>query len=127
MNILRNEAPFAAQDAVNLPNPMTKVGLLYRYENEADVVRLRTFHVQRRTPKGFWVRSNYDCRVKRFVLNTGRKRFAYPTEDLAKASFIARKERQIGLLDHQLECARLALKNIQEDRIGTKSEFHFYG
>lgn len=50
------------------------------------------FAVVSRTPKGVWLYLGFGG--KRFVLNSATKRFADPTEERAKISFLARKEKQ---------------------------------
>lgn len=57
---------------------------------------------------------------KKFVLNTSRKKFAYPTRELALESFIARKTRQIGILKAQTIRAETALKAAQSYEINPK-------
>ena len=72
----------------------------YRYENNrySDGVRvhLHEFDLIKETPKGYWI---YAWGSKKWVSNSARKRFAYPTEQEARVSFIKRKER--GLLAGQ--------------------------
>lgn len=70
-------------------------------------VRLVEFGVAKHTPKG--VRLDFG----KFVLKDSHKRFACPTIDEAKASYIARKTKQISILKAQLRNAETALKIIQ--------------
>jgi hypothetical protein len=91
--------------------------VLYRYVNMQDVVLLETHYVAKRTPKGAWITDKFDFRKKRFVLDTGRKRFAYPTKEEAKESFLARKRRQLFILKAQVENVELAVLALKEDRI----------
>ena len=72
---------------------------------------LSTYEVLRRTPKGAWLDLGFGGR--RFVRDSGKKRFACPTEEEAKESFRRRKGRQIAILTRQLESARLALELIE--------------
>jgi hypothetical protein len=69
-----------------------------------------TFIVLKKTTKGVWI-DNYGN--KKFVLNDARKKFACPTKGLAKESFIARKKRQIQILNKQLQKAKAALFRIE--------------
>lgn len=54
--------------------------------------RLARFRVLRRTPKGVWI-DEYG--VERFILNKARRRWAYPTIELAEDSYRQRKRWQI--------------------------------
>ena len=65
-------------------------------------VRLRKLAVVRHTPKGVWL--SYGSIVNggistpaRFVLREANKRYACPTVEEAKVSFIARKRRQLAI------------------------------
>lgn len=88
--------------------------LLYRFENHHDVVIPRTFRPTKTTPCGNWID---DYGTRRFVLNTGTKRFAYPTEEEAKISFLARKTRQLAILNRQAENVGLVIQAMKEGRI----------
>lgn len=79
---------------------------MYRYSDTGAVLRMDTFEVIRTTPRGKVI-NMYG--KDRFVLNDSRKRFAHETKELALASFIARKHRQISILSHQLDIAKKAL------------------
>ena len=96
---------------------MTEHIVLYRYVNAGDVVLLETHTVVKRTPKGY-VLQEHQWAKKRFVLDYGRKRFAYPTKEEAKASFLARKERQIALCKTPNKAAEAAIDNMKNDRVG---------
>jgi hypothetical protein len=103
---------------------MTMNAKMYRYEDVcyssgSDVdseffpgfkleLSLREFNVLRKTPKGKWIDLGWGD--ERFVLDKGRKRFAWETERDALNSFIIRKQRQIGYLKAQIERAEIGLK-----------------
>lgn len=70
-------------------------------------IRVEAFDVIKHTPKGAWLDVHGE---KRFVKTDARKRFACPTIDEAKQSFIARKKRQISILSSQLTTAKRALE-----------------
>jgi hypothetical protein len=71
------------------------------------VVELSKYPIARRTPKGCWI---YRLSLnEKFVLLTGRKRFACETQEEAMDSFVARKCRQIKILKAQLKRAEQAL------------------
>lgn len=67
----------------------------YRYDDpytDGNLPFLTEIPVLRHTPKGVWL-DKYG--LKRFVLKAANKRYAYPTKELALASYIIRKQRQI--------------------------------
>lgn len=86
-----------------------------------EVVRLEQFPVIKRTECGVWIQMNngglfingkYQCK-KKFILEQfgygktkTNKRFAWPTKEEALISYIKRKEKQIWLLENQLERAK---------------------
>jgi hypothetical protein len=65
------------------------------------------FTLVRRTPKGAWIRPVYG--EPRFVRDAAKKRFACPSLEEAKASFRARKRRQIRILEARLRDARRSI------------------
>lgn len=97
------------------------IDVLYRYYNNADVVRLATHKVIRRTLKGAWI--NYEGEAK-FILNDAAKRFAYPTQAEAKKSFLRRKRRQLAILKDQLRYVEQAVKNMKDDVINGPSIYN---
>lgn len=70
-------------------------------------LRLNEYRVIKETSKGVWL-DLYGA--KKFVLRNARKRWACPTQEEAHESFIRRKQRQIGILIHQIEHAKAALR-----------------
>lgn len=78
---------------------------LYRYD--WDLV-LRTYKVIKETPCGYWVEVDlYDHPSgKRWTSKHSRKRLAYPTKEEALDSFIARKRKQIEILEDQIHNAK---------------------
>lgn len=102
----------------------------YRYANYPDgpdnttVIYLQEWPVVKHTPKGVWL-GIYG--QKKFVLNDARKRYAYPTIELAKKSFIARKQHQIARLRSQLKHAEMALKLMQEGKLREDSHPTLWG
>jgi hypothetical protein len=73
-----------------------------RYGTTDPQLEMRWWAVERYTPKGAWV-------CGQFVLLTGRKRWACPTEQEALESFIARKRKHIRILSSQLSRAQADL------------------
>jgi hypothetical protein len=70
-----------------------------------------TFPVLTHTPKGVWLGLLGGGR--RWVRNDARRRFACPTIELARESFIARKKRQAGIYDARASYAREAIAKIE--------------
>lgn len=83
---------------------------LYRMDATqfTDSTRLNmvSYDVIKETPKGYWI----DIWPKKWVSKNGKKRFAYPTQEEAKISFIKRRERQVTILSNQLKNAKLELE-----------------
>jgi hypothetical protein len=77
-------------------------------------VKLRKFPVLKHTPKGAWING---WRGRRFVLRDARKRYACPTLEEAKESFIARKKRQAGIYRARLRDAEEAIKLIERQGV----------
>jgi hypothetical protein len=82
------------------------------YGSDGMSVSPHKFAITKTTPCGFWIGLGWE--KKRFVLSSGRKRFAYPTREEALESFIARKKRQIMLVEYRLERSKGALAVAQE-------------
>ncbi|GAF74252.1 unnamed protein product [marine sediment metagenome] len=95
----------------------------YRYEDVnyfEGLVRIhkRVLHLVRETPKGYWISANPNYKEntysklyryrKRWISKTSRKRYAYPTQEEAMVSFVARKRRQVGIYQERLEQAEKA-------------------
>lgn len=79
-------------------------------------IRVDQYLVVKHTPKGVWLDLGWR---KRFVLRDSRKQFACPTLELARDSFIARKQRQICILKGNLKDAEDALRIAQTKELGT--------
>lgn len=70
-------------------------------------VALHAYKVVKTTTHGTWIEIGFGTR--RWVSNSSRKRFAYPTKILAINGFRKRKQRQISILSAQLRQAEEAL------------------
>jgi hypothetical protein len=85
--------------------------ILYRVEaihfQDETTLTFETYRVKRRTKCGAWVIIGLSG--EKFILNEGRKRFAYDTKESAMISFKARKQAQIRILTAQLKNAEKAL------------------
>jgi hypothetical protein len=92
----------------------------YDYERDCSSgsrveVRLLEFVVLKTTPKGVWLdmgSARWDAADKKFVLRDARKRYACPTKEEARASFIARKKAQIRIHEARVAGAKEALEAI---------------
>lgn len=93
----------------------------YRYYNQNSDVILEQFKLLKETPAGYWIIPEYqdpveamvnfrDAWYRKWISKTSRKRFAYPTKEEALVSFKMRKQKQIPILEAQLECAKETLK-----------------
>jgi hypothetical protein len=112
----------------------------YRYEvsNYYDgsfSINLYRFTVLKKTLKGVWLKMPYGEKDK-FVLNIARKRYAYPTIDLAWNSFRIRAFRRLEHLNNQHRFATRvndAVKDMKEPpklpvyRVGIQSPPLFEG
>ncbi len=83
-------------------------------------VELSYFAIEKKTPKGVWVRlcfyneqtrqvSEWRCSERRFVLLTAHKKFACETKAEAMKSFLARKKRQLQILKSQARDVQWAI------------------
>lgn len=102
--------------------PTTDV--LHRFIDRQGVVLKNTYHVIKRTPCGAWVYISPGN--KRFILNTGTKRFATADLEEAKTSFLARKRRHLAILRAQINGIEHAVTAIQEGRINDYSHISFF-
>jgi hypothetical protein len=79
-------------------------------------LNLLEYEIIKRTAKGIWIIDNYRFVFmptyvgKKFVNLSARKKFACLTKEEAVKSFIARKERQIKILNNKLKDVELALR-----------------
>lgn len=69
----------------------------------------REFQLKKETPKGYWIGWEWDDFLYKWVSKTSVKRFAYPTKEEALTNFIERKNRQIEILEYQINSAKYAL------------------
>lgn len=68
-------------------------------------VKAHQFKVASKTPKGVLLKVGNE---KKFVSYAQNKKFAHPTLELAYNAFIARKQSQIKILNHQIQRATAA-------------------
>lgn len=77
------------------------------------LILLREFEVLRTTPKGVWLKMGVE--QKRFVLRDAIKRYACPTKEEARISFIARKEKQLKIVKDQVIAIESALAQAKDE------------
>lgn len=70
-------------------------------------LRMEAYPVIRETPKGVWI--NVFPGKDRFIIHGAHKRYAYPTMEEARVSFVRRKQKQLEYLARTIEEATLAL------------------
>lgn len=86
---------------------------LYRIESSPcedgrTFIHVHEYEVVKETPKGYWIMlSNFDV-TRRWVPKISQKKFACSTVKSAMESFVARKKRQIKILQAQLDRAKSA-------------------
>ena len=83
----------------------------YRYEemyfgDGTARIYLVEFDVARETRCGVWIRTSIGD--ERFVIN-GRKRYAWPTIEEARRSYLCRRRKQVDILERQLVRAKACL------------------
>ena len=100
----------------------------YREENAQmsdDVLAISVieYRVVKRTPAGFWIAPLWDheANFKRFVLSGLGRRHAYPTRQLARNSFIARKKKEIQYCARQHDRAIRYLALAETGKFGERS------
>lgn len=95
-----------------------------RWSNDILAISVIRFRVVKRTPRGRWIAPtwDHDARFKKFVLDGVGKRYAYPTREEARASFIIRKQREIQHCAAQLDRAKRYLKLAETGKFGTPNE-----
>lgn len=94
---------------------------LYRYSDWIDEPYLEEFEVIKTTKCGHWIMDTCQWPEKKKWINKGtRKQYAYMTQELALNSYVKRKERQIIILEIQLEKTKRKLKIAKNIDLSTK-------
>ena len=87
------------------------------YETQFTDNTVRVFvdeiRVIKETPCGVWLYIYTGYNKKKFVLRNANKRYACPTLEEAKTSFIARKQRQIQINKSSIDRAEKAIKAVE--------------
>jgi len=96
---------------------------------------MRKLYSIKETPCGHWIHTDpkFDENSiyfigdrKRWISNTSRKRYAYPTLKEALIGYRARKRRQINILTARLDYARLALAEAEGKDIEQNLQRNMY-
>lgn len=98
----------------------------FRYDGY-EYANCEKYEVIKRTPKGAWINLGYAWEKdpkKKFILDNARRRWAYPTVELALNSFRIRKERQIRHCNDMIENANIALLKVGFKAIDPASRFN---
>lgn len=102
-----------------------------KWHDGSDVLAISCgeYRVIKRTPCGVWIVPEYWAdkpsawpRVRRFVVEGFGRRYAYPTRELARESFIARKKKEIQHCARQHDRAVRYLALAETGKFGTRSE-----
>lgn len=78
-------------------------------------VELHKYWVHHHTPKGVWL-GLFRGSKHRFVLKGATRRFACPTIELAKESFIARKRKQAAIYHARANQAERAIELVEKHK-----------
>lgn len=89
--------------------PADEMGDPGRGAGTTEVIR-HAYPVIRETPRGWWLDLGHR---RRFVLRGAHRRFACTTDAAARASFFARKDKQIEILRAQIRCAQRAIRALE--------------
>jgi hypothetical protein len=83
-------------------------------------VNLLSYPVLKRTPKGAWIDAPQG---RKFILTSANRRWACPTTDEAKDSFLARKKAQIRILSARMRDAKQSIEIVEQGRARDNSRF----
>lgn len=96
----------------------------YRYEDPSQSGERaweREFRMVKETLCGHWIESYRPTYSRsdrrRWVSKTARKRFAYPTKELAWESYKARKKRQVEIYRHRLRKAQFCYALLKPEKV----------
>lgn len=85
----------------------------YRYvDRYGQHIDEQVYYLVKETPCGWWIRHSWDYReeYKKWIKKKAYRKFACETKEEALESFKARKNRQIWILERQLQDAKRALR-----------------
>jgi hypothetical protein len=82
---------------------------------------ISAYEILRKTPKGCWIKIGYQ--TEKFILDGARRRWAYPTKELALDSYRIRKERQIRHCNDMIQAANEGLIKMGFKIIDPSSRF----
>ena len=103
--------------------------VFYRFTNIRTNIGVKieegVYELVKETPRGYWIvfegchglawdkNGKINYKYCHWTSKYGKKRFAYPDRNQAFESFLARKKRQIQILQSQLEFTELALQKAE--------------
>lgn len=82
------------------------------YSSSSVRVRLVKFDVVKKTPKGVWI--GFGTSKVRFCRLDSRRKYACPSVEEAKESFLNRKRTQISIYKNRIKMAEAALSLVQK-------------
>lgn len=98
----------------------------YRYDEYETTSGMRVlqhkYRVLKHTPCGVQLNT---WGGPKFVLRDARKRWACPTDEEARESYMARKRRQISILESQLKRAKTGLYAMEHGQLVQANDFPF--
>lgn len=95
-----------------------------RWFEDVLAISVIIYRIVSRTPKGCWIAPDWDdeARFKKFILEGKGKRYAYPTREEARASFIIRKKKEIQHCAAQRDRAVRYLALAETMEFGSRTE-----
>lgn len=97
--------------------PVEPPEYFYRFWDDKGGCHLDKIRVHRRTKYGAWLCTQKPNGLQAFVLDDGKKKFAYLTIEEAKVSFLARKRWQLIHLKNTTERVTAAVKAMNEGEL----------
>ncbi|MFA5600827.1 MAG: hypothetical protein WDA06_09565 [Phenylobacterium sp.] len=83
------------------------MNVLYRYDTKYNSYQIgiacTEYEILKKTPKGAWIEGKGK---RRFILDDACRKWAWPTKKEALISFLARKRKQLHILDKQFYVAK---------------------
>lgn len=93
-------------------------------------LRVDEYRLVRETPKGYWIidadwyRGDADLteEYKKWISKSSRKRFAYPTKELALTNYIKRTARYLKILQTNITNAKIGYNLAQQEAERVKNQ-----
>lgn len=87
---------------------------LFRFENYKGSIYLYKYPIVRTTPKGCWIKESKWADKEKFILNGALRSFAHGTREEALRAFVARKRKQLEIVEHHRQSALKAMENVKK-------------